>query len=76
MLIFGAISRICDDTYCCSEQYRYDISLYLLSILDHEYNIIIDRTVGSLVHGRDVVDGINTIKILYTATFISHVKHV
>ena len=43
MLIFGANSRICDDTYCCSEQYIYDISLYLLSILDHEYNIIIEH---------------------------------
>ena len=33
--------------------------LYLLSILAHAYNIIINRGVGAPVYGRDVVDDLN-----------------
>ena len=35
--------------------------LYLLSMLAHAYNIMINRGVGAPVHGREVVCGLNTI---------------
>ena len=43
-LLFSDISRILDNIDGCYEQYRCDTALYLLSILAHTYNIIIDRS--------------------------------
>ena len=40
----------------CAEQYRWEIALYLLSMLAYAYNIIIDHRVGEPGHGREVVD--------------------
>ena len=41
-------------------KYSFATALYLLSILAHKYNFIIDRGIGSPVYGREVVDGLNT----------------
>ena len=41
-----------------TEQYCCVTMPYLLSILEHAYNIIID-CVGATGHCRDVVDGLN-----------------
>ena len=41
------------------EQYRCVTELYLLSVLTHAYNIIIDLGVGAPVHGREFVGGFN-----------------
>ena len=43
----------------CEEQYRCVTALYLLSMLEHAHNIIIDCGSGSPGHGREVVDGLN-----------------
>ena len=44
------------------EPYRCAPVLYLLSMLAHAYNFIIDRVVGAPVHAREVIDGMNVTK--------------
>ena len=55
------MGNICRNTDACAEQYCCAIALYLLSMLAHTYNIIIDHGVGAPGHGRKVVDGLNDI---------------
>ena len=43
----------------CAEQYICATALYLLSMLAHAYNIIIDRGVVAPGHGREFVHGLN-----------------
>ena len=43
----------------CMEQYRCETVIYLLSMLAHTYNTIIDSGVGELGRGRDVVYCLN-----------------
>ena len=43
----------------CAEQYICATVLYLLPMLSHEHDIIVDRVVGSPGHVKDVVDVIN-----------------
>ena len=47
-------------TYGFSNQYRCASSIYLQSWLYLEFSIFIDRELRSPVHGKDVVDGMNT----------------
>ena len=53
------MSTIWENNDGCAEQYCCATALYLLSMLSHEYNIIMDSGVGSLVHDREVVYGLN-----------------
>ena len=43
----------------CAKQYRCESAIYILSYLDLEFYIIIDRSVGSPGHGTYLVDGLN-----------------
>ena len=43
----------------CSKQYRRETYLYFLSIIYVGFNVIINRTVGARVHGKDVVYSLN-----------------
>ena len=43
------------------KEYRCATALNYLSMLNHKYFIIIDRTIGAIVHGNNVVVGMNTI---------------
>ena len=58
--MFADFSTFWENTYGCVDQYRCDTALYLLSILDHTYDIIIYRVIGAPRHGREIVDGIYT----------------
>ena len=53
------ISKIQENIDSCTEQYRCDTSLYLLSILNHDYDIIIDHRVVEPQYSQDIVDGLN-----------------
>ena len=44
----------------CKGQYSCATALYLLSMLAHVYNIIIDCGVVSPVYGREVIGGFNS----------------
>ena len=56
---------IWETMYCCLEKYFCETLKYLLSMLAYTYKIIIDCGVGSPVHGREVVDGLNAIEIIF-----------
>ena len=55
------ISTVWGNIDGCIYQYRCAIALYLLPILVHAYDIIIDCCVGAPEHGKDVVYGIITL---------------
>ena len=50
--IFYDLSTIWDNNNGCDEQYICASALYLLSILAHAYNIIIDKCIRTPGHGR------------------------
>ena len=50
---------IWENTYECDEQYICTNLLYLLSILSHAYNFLIDLGVGWPRPGKYVLDGLN-----------------
>ena len=52
-------STIWENTYVCSEKYRFATALYLLSMFSNSYNIVIDCCVGALGYGKYIVDGLN-----------------
>ena len=56
------------------QQYRYAATLYILSILSHVYYIIISCGVGIPVHGRDIVDCINTIDKRFIFVLMENVQ--
>ena len=58
-LLMTKKSTIWENTDGCAEQYKCTTALYLLSILSHAYNIVIDSGVGAPGHGKDIVDGLN-----------------
>ena len=50
-IISEYVSTIWENIDGCDKKYRCATSFYLLSILVHEYDIIIDQTIGEPVHG-------------------------
>ena len=52
----------------CAKQYRCYIAYYLMSFLSKSYQIVIDRAVDTPGHGKDVVDGFNSVQNRYLAT--------
>ena len=57
-----------DQTDGCANQYRCSIAYYLMSYLSTSYQIILDRAVDTPGHGKDVVDGFNSVQKRYLAT--------
>ena len=57
-----------DLTDGCAKQYRCSIAYYLMSYLSTSYQIVLDRTVDTSGHGKDVVDSFNFVQRLYLAT--------
>ena len=58
-ILFAYVSTIWENTDGCEDKYFCKTALYLLSMLAHTYNIIIDSGVGASGHGIKVVDGLN-----------------
>ena len=58
-VLFSDTITIWENTDGRADQYRSATALYLLSMLAHTYNIIIDSGVGASGHGIKVVDGLN-----------------
>ena len=57
-----------DQTHGCAKQYRCSIAYQLMSYLSKSYQIVLDRDVDTLGHGKDVVDGFNAFQKQYLAT--------
>jgi hypothetical protein len=53
-------STILDHINGCTKQYGSATVLYSLSLLAASYGIKIDRAIGAPCHGKDEVDGLNT----------------
>ena len=51
-----------DQTDGCANQYRCSIAYYIIYFLSESYQILIDRTVDTLGHGKYVVDGFNAVQ--------------
>ena len=49
----------------CAEKYRCTSELYLMSVMSQCYSVITDSVISEPGHGREVVDGLNTIKKQY-----------
>ena len=58
-VLFSDMINIWENTDGCADQYHCVTVLYLLSMLAHVYNIIINCGVGAPGHGIEVVDGLN-----------------
>ena len=56
---FSDLSIIWGNVYCFYDKYICATALYLLSMLAHVSNIIIDWGVWSPVHSGEVVNGLN-----------------
>ena len=67
-------SKIWESTYGCEEQYRCAWALYLVSVFSQDHSIIIDRGISVLVHGKEVVDGLNYIDKRYIYALMSNVQ--
>ena len=61
----STLSTIWENTDGCVEQYRCATALYLMSFLSQFHSIIFDRGISAPGHGKEVVDGINTIDKRY-----------
>ena len=67
-------STIWENIYGCDEQYRYATALYLLLMLYHAHEIIIDIGVEAPGHGKDVVDGTNATYKRYLSMLMTTVQ--
>ena len=60
-IVLNKLSTIWENIYGCAEHYRRTNTLYLISILLHDFSVIIDRGISAPGHGRELVDGLNAI---------------
>ena len=73
-LLFSYMSNTWKNSDGFEEQYFYATVLYVLSILAHAYNIIIDSGCGSLRHRREVVDGLNDTDKMFLSMLMTTLK--
>ena len=57
-----------------AEQYKFATVLYLLSILSHAYNILIDCSVVAPEHGEYFVYGLNAAEIIFLTMSMKNVQ--
>ena len=57
-----------DQTDGCRKQYKCSIEYYLMSLLSKSYQIVLDKSVDTLGHVKDVVYGFNAVQKRYLAT--------
>ena len=50
---------IYDTTYGCSKKYRCTNAMWILSVLEFTYIVIIDRCTNATDNGRSKVEGVN-----------------
>ena len=64
-VLFAEVSTIWENTDGCTDKYHCATALYLLSMIEHVYNIMIDRGVGAPGHGREVIAVLNAPENVY-----------
>ena len=68
------MSTIWENTDGCADQYLYTTALYLLSMLAHAYNFIIDHVVGAPGHEKEVLDVLNANEKRFISMLMATVK--
>ena len=69
-----SLSKIWGKTDGCAEQYRCASALYIMSVISQTYSLIIDRGISAPGHGKEVVDGLNTVDKRYIYQLMSKVQ--
>ena len=64
-IIIQNLRTIWKETYRCAKQYIRATDFYLLSVKAVRFNVIIGFSIGSPVHEKDVVYGLNTVSKKY-----------
>ena len=57
--VFINYGIIYDTTYVCSQQYRCANVMWLFSVLEFTYKVIINKLINSPVHVRSKIDAID-----------------
>ena len=70
----STLSTIWGNTDGCAEQYRCATALYLMSVLSRCHSIIFDHGISAPGHGKELVDGINSIYKRYMYQLMSNVQ--
>ena len=64
-IVLVDVSKICENKYGCSDQYRCATAFYLMLMLYHTYNIINKRDFVSPGHDKYVVDNKDNIEKIH-----------
>ena len=65
ILLTVSLSTIWENTNDYDKQYRCASTMYLMTVMSQFYSIIIDRSISSPGHGKEVVDGLNAVDKRY-----------
>ena len=63
-----------ENTDGCAEQYIFASSLYLMSVMSQCYSVIIYQDISSPGHGKEVVDGLNSVDNSFIYQLMSNVQ--
>ena len=69
-----SLITIWENTDDCAEKYRCASALYLMSVMSQTYSIIIDSGISAPGHGKEVVDGLNSVDKRYIYQLMSKVQ--
>ena len=69
-----SLITIWENTDGCAEQYIFVSALYLMSVISQCYSIIIDQFISAPGHGKEVVDGLNSVDKSYIYQLMSKVQ--
>ena len=70
----SALSAIWENTDGCADQYRCATALYLMSFLSQSHSIIFDWYISAPGHGKEVVEGLNSVDKRYMYQWMSNVQ--
>ena len=58
--LVSSMSTVWEDIDGCENQYRCDLSIYLMTVLSSSYSIIMDLAMNAPCHGNNFIYGLNT----------------
>ena len=64
MLVPG-MSTLWEDTSGCAKQYRFDLAIYLITLLSFSYGIITDLAINAPVNVNNIFDGFHAMDKRY-----------
>ena len=61
-ILVSGMSTVWEDTDGCAKKYMCALTIYLMTVLSSSYGIMMDRAVNAPCHGKNVVDGLNSME--------------